>query len=558
MNDAEIQPFIQLIAAHTGLQIRPQDRSGFSRKILTRMKAFKIASPDKYYEILAASSPESQNEWRELALLLTTNESYFMRDKGQFSLLEKVILPELIARKIKLHETLGIKPRLRIWSAGCSTGEEPYSLLIILNQLIPDWDKWKILILGTDINQAAIEKAQRGIYSPWSFRLVDPELQNRYFSQRKTDWEIDQNLRQFVSFRSVNLVTDNFPNIYTDLHNMDLILCRNVFVYFEAQYISQVLKKFAKTLRSGGYLMTGHAEIHSHAIDDFQPKSFPESVVYQAKNVLEEEPGKKKSLIVPESKTKSAFGESGNKLELGDHSGQLLPRKGETVPASFANGNFADVGSLSLLTGGTGLGKMLRSRYVEGDLVNKKISSLSQKIAAEKADSKTPQMLVLEAKACFKNKAYVEAIDKAKQALHLQSQNFDADCLLAQIYANLGQYSQAVEYCKRASKLDTMSVFPYYLQAQIAEEQDDLETAKIYLRKVIYLCPSFVSAYLELGNIYHKEGKLNIAITMYKSSCDILKQLPPNTPIEQQGKMTASQVLIDVQKKLVKLYSQKN
>ncbi|MCC3419114.1 MAG: tetratricopeptide repeat protein [Microcoleus sp. PH2017_07_MST_O_A] len=511
MNDAEIQLFIELIATHTGLQIRPQDRSGFSGKILTRMKALKIAFPDKYYQILAASSPESQKEWRELALLLTTNESYFMRDKGQFSLLEKVIFPELIARKIKLYETLGIKPRLRIWSAGCSTGEEPYSLLIILKQLIPDWDKWKILILGTDINQAAIEKAQRGIYSPWSFRLVDPELQNRYFSQRKTDWEIDQNLRQFVSFRSVNLVTDNFPNIYTDLHNMDLILCRNVFVYFEAQYISQVLKKFAKTLRPGGYLMTGHAEIHSHVMNDFQPKS-----------------------------------------------GQLLPRKGETVPASFANGNFGDVGSLSLLTAGTGLGKMLRSRYLEGDLANKKISSLSPKIAAEKADSKTPQMLILEAKACLKNKAYFEAIDKAKQALHLQSQNFEADYLLAQIYANLGQYSQAVEYCKRASKLDTMSVFPYYLQAQIAEEQDDLETAKIYLRKVIYLCPSFVSAYLEFGNIYHKEGKLNIAIKMYKSSCDILKQLPPNTPIEQQGKMTASQVLIDVQKKLVKLYSQKN
>jgi chemotaxis protein methyltransferase CheR len=556
MNDAEIQLFIKLIAARTGLQIRPQDRSGLSRKILTRMKALKIAFPDKYYQILAASSPESQKEWQELAVLLTTNESYFMRDKGQFLLLEKVIFPELIAGKIKLRDTLGIKPRLRIWSAGCSTGEEPYSLLIILNQLIPDWDKWKILILGTDINQAAIEKAQRGIYSPWSFRLVDPELQNRYFYQRKTDWEIDQNLRQFVSFRSVNLVTDNFPNIYTDLHNMDLILCRNVFVYFEAQYISQVLKKFAKTLRPGGYLMTGHAEIHSHAMTDFQPKIFPESVVYQAKNVLEEEPGKRKSLIAPESQTKSAFGESGNKLELGDPSGQLLPRKGETVPASFANGNLAEVGSL--LTAGTGLGKMLRSRYVEGELANKKISSLSPKIAAEKAESQTPQMLILEAKACFKNKAYVEAIDKAKQALHLQSQNFDANCLLAQIYANLGQYSQAVEYCKRASKLDSMSVFPYYLQAQIAEEQDDLETAKIYLKKVIYLCPSFVSAYLELGNIYHKEGKLNIAIKMYNSSCDILKQLPPNTPIEQQGKMTASQVLIDVQKKLVKLYSPKN
>ena len=515
MNDAQIQLFIELIAAHTGLQIRPQDRSGLSQKLLTRMKAIKIALPEKYYQILAAPSLESQSEWRELALLLTINESYFMRDKGQFSLLKKVIIPELIQQKRKLHEKLGIKPTLRIWSAGCSTGEEPYSLVIILKQLIPDWDKWKIIVLGTDINQAAIAKAQRGIYSPWSFRLVDSELQTQYFERRKTEWEIDRKLRKFVSFSSINLVTDDFPNIYTDIQNMDLILCRNVFVYFEAQYISQVLKKFAKTLRPGGYLITGHAEINSHVIHEFQAKVFPESVVYQVKNVAGGELGK--------------------------------------------NDNFGDIGSL--LAAGNGLGKVLRSRYFEGDMASKKVPALPSTLPADQAVAcgaerhrQTPQMLILEAKACFKNKAYTEAINKAKQALVLQSHNFEADYLLAQIYANLGCYSQAIEHCKRASKADAMSIFPNYLQAHIAEEQGDLETAKNFLKKTIYLCPSFVSAYLELGNIYSKEGKLNIAIKMYNSSCDILQKLPPNTPIEQQGKMTANQVLIDVKKKLVNLY----
>ncbi|MEG4392434.1 CheR family methyltransferase [Microcoleus sp. BROC3] len=536
MNDSQIQLFIQLITARTGLQIRPQDRSAFSQKLLTRMKAVKIAFPDNYYQLLAAPSLESQSEWRELTLLLTTNESYFMRDKGQFSLLEKVIFPELIERKIKLHETLGIQPTLRIWSAGCSTGEEPYSLVIILKQLISDWEKWKILVLGTDINQEAIDKAQRGIYSHWSFRLVDPELQRRYFDPRKIEWEIDRKLRQFVSFSCVNLVTDNFPNIYTDIYNMDLILCRNVFVYFEAKYISQVLKKFAKTLRPGGYLMTGHAEVHSHVRNEFQPKVFPESVVYQAKNFLEEGQGKIESSIAPASKAKSAFEESGKGGDVGGDSRQLLP--GERVPASFDNGNFA----------GTGLGKMLQTRYVEGDMVSNKESDLSSTPAAKKAARQTPQMLILEAKTCFKNQAYAEAINLAKQALDLQGNNFDADYLLAQIYANLAKYSQAIEHCQRASKVDAMSVFPYYLQAQIAEEQGDLETAKSFLKKTIYICPSFVSAYLELGNIYNQEGKLNIAIKMYNSSCDILKKLPPHTPIEQQGKRTASQVLMDVKK----------
>ncbi len=518
------------------------------------MKAVKIISPEKYYKILTAASHESQTEWRELALLLTTNESYFMRDKGQFSLLEKVILPELIAHKKSIYEKLGIKPTLRIWSAGCSTGEEPYSLVILLKQLISDWDKWNILVLGTDINQSALEKAQRGIYSPWSFRLVDPELQRQYFDRRKTEWQIDPKLRQLVRFSSVNLVTDNFPNIYTDIHNIDLILCRNVFVYFENKYILQVLKKFAKTLRSGGYLMTGHAEVHSHVMNEFQPKVFPESVVYQTKNVLDEEQAKINFLREQKSKAKSAFRGSRNKGELGETSGQFLGQG--TLPASFGNGYFGQIESL--LAAGSGSEKILRNRYVEGDIVSNKVSGLLAAPAAEKADHPTSKMLILEAKACLKNKAYLEAIHKAKQAIDLQAHNFDANYLLAQIYANLGQYSQAIEYCNRASQVNTMSVFPYYLQAQIAEEQNDLETAKFFIKKTIYLCPSFVSAYLELGNIYNKEGKLNKAIKMYNSSCEILKKLPPHTPIEQQGKMTATQLLMEIKKKLVKLYSEPN
>ncbi|MEG3858168.1 CheR family methyltransferase [Microcoleus sp. herbarium12] len=556
MNEAQIQLFIQLIAAQTGLQIRPQDRSALCLKLLSRMSAVKIISPEKYYQILAAPSHESQTEWRELAPLLTTNESYFMRDKGQFSLLKKVILPELIENKRKLYEKLGIKPTLRIWSAGCSTGEEPYSLVIILKQLISDWEKWKILVLGTDINQGTLEKAQRGIYSPWSFRLVDPELQRQYFDRRKTEWEIDPKFRQLVRFSCVNLVTDNFPNIYTEIHNLDLILCRNVFVYFEKKYIVQVLKKFAKTLRPGGYLMTGHAEVHNHVTNEFQPKVFPESVVYQAKNIQGEEQAKINFLKGQTSKAKSAFGGTRKKGELGEDSGHLLGN--ETQPARFGNGYFGQIESLSLLTAGSAIGKILRNRYVEGDILSNKMSGLLAAPAAEKADRPTPQILILEAKACLKNKAYLEAIHKAKQAIDLQAHNFDANYLLAQIYANLGQYSQAIEYCNRASKVDTMSVFPYFLQAQIAEEQDDLETAKFFIKKTIYLCPSFVSAYLELGNIYNKEGKLNKAIKMYNSSCDILKKLPPDTPIEQQNKMTAAQLLMDLKKKLVKLYSQPN
>ncbi len=537
-----LQLFIQLITAQIGLQIRPQDRSAISEKLVTRMKLANISDPEKYYQLLTITSFESKNEWRELVLLLTTVESYFMRDKGQFSLLRKVILPELIEQKKSLSKTLGIQPTLRIWSAGCSTGEEPYSLAIILKQLISDWEQWKILILGTDINEEVIKKAQQGVYSSWSFRLVDPQVQNQYFSQRKNEWKINRELRESVKFSCINLITEHLPNIYMNIHNIDLILCRNVFVYFEPKYISLVVKKFANTLRPGGYLITGHAEVRSQIINEFQPKIFPESVVYQRREFLSEERLQIESLRLEEPK--SALEKSGKSLVDDRH---LVA--GGTISASFGKEPFSEM--TSLLTESSSLGKRIQTRYVTGDCVSPS-QSFSPTIS-KKIPEQAYLILIEEAKNSFQNKAYTEAINQAKKSIDLQPDNFDANYLLAQIYANLGKHSQAIEYCERASKVDSMSVHPDYLQAQIAEEQGELEKAKKILKKIICFSPSFISAYLELGNIYHKQGQIKRAIKMYNSSCAILRKLPPHTPIEQQGKMTANQVLLDVKQKLLKL-----
>ncbi|MGL5058626.1 MAG: CheR family methyltransferase [Microcoleus sp.] len=506
------------------------------------MKAVKLNNPEKYYQLLTAQNGASENEWRQLVLLLTTNESYFMRDKGQFLLLEKVILPELIEQKIKLQKTLGTQPTLRIWSAGCSTGEEPYSLAILLQQLIANWSQWNILVLGTDLNEVAIEKAQRGVYSSWSFRLVDPQVQNRYFKRHRDEWEIDKKLRNLVEFKLVNLVTDNFPSIYHDIYNMDLILCRNVFVYFESKYTSIALKKFAKTLRPGGYLMTGHAEVYGQSMSEFQTKVFPESVVYQRRDSQQNECCHIDSSTVSVPRANLGRGQTIKPTAVR----QDRDPKEMTQPDNLRG--FSSAEMTPILIESTRLGKMLRARYVENEM--------TAQFAPKTEESKTVAKLIIAAKTCFKNKSYIEAIEKAKQAISLQENNFDAYYLLAQIYANLGQYSRAIDNCQRASEVDSLSVFPYYLQAHIAEETGDLATAKKYFKRIIYLYPSFISAYLELGNIYHQEGQTTRAIKMYNSACEILKKLPPTTAIEQHGKTTASQMLIDVKKILLKLYSQ--
>jgi chemotaxis protein methyltransferase CheR len=272
LNVALTEAFIKLIAQQTGLEIRERDQADLSEKIFVRMKALNIFFPEEYYQLLGYNTIQSYEEWQQLVLLLTNLESYFFRDKEQFSLLRDRILPELIQSK-ENNKTL------RICSAGCSTGEEPLSLAILLKELIPDPEQWNLMILGVDINQEALKKAKQGIYTPWSLRSIDPEIRERYFLHSNNQYCLDMQIRQMVKFKYINLVKDSF-NEDNEMIDIDLIICRNVFIYFEASAIAKILDKFNQILQPLGYLITGHTELFGQDLSHFETKLFPESLVY--------------------------------------------------------------------------------------------------------------------------------------------------------------------------------------------------------------------------------------------------------------------------------------
>ncbi|HLO50948.1 MAG TPA: CheR family methyltransferase [Kamptonema sp.] len=577
MNDTLVQLFIQLIATYTGLHIRPQDRDALVQKIAIRMKAIKLVIPEKYYQFLEIDTEESQTEWRKLILLLTTTESYFLRDRGQFTLLEKVILPEIIERENQLKNGSSSTRSLRIWSAGCSTGEEPYSLAILLQKLIPDWQDWNILILGTDINEEALEKAKHGIYSPWSFRLVNSGLQQQYFNQHKGEWVIDTTLIKNVKFRYGNLVKDDYPNIGEDIYNMDLILCRNVFVYFEAHYIALVLKKFYNTLKNRGYLITGHAELHGQVLGQFRANVFPESVVYQRSELAQEELSRIPPSLSHQEEANSKYRQQLTQIDIRTAPQQrAVTELKSTSELSYIEPNIYQIGGKAPLSAtlptavlspsnnskeiaippikvSEPVQKFLPKIYkINEECETENQTPISSSLTALEKQNIAVENLLQEAENHFKNKAYDRAITKAEQAINFYPHNFDAYYLLAEIYANLGKYDRAINYCEEALEIDSMSVFPYYLLAHIAEEKGDLENTKSFLKKIIYICPSFISAYIELGNIYNREGNLKRATKMYDTSCEILKNLPSDTLIEQHGKMTANELLKYVKEVLLK------
>ncbi|MDD5275758.1 MAG: methyltransferase domain-containing protein [Methylovulum sp.] len=267
-----LSAFQPLLTAYTGLTIAPSDYDKAVRFLQHRVAELRLFDLSSYLGLLETQSLAADQEWQHIVQVLTVPESFFLRDKGQMQILKEHILPELIQRN---HHSR----QLRLWSAGCSTGEEPYSLALLLQQLLPDIHDWDVLILGTDINDKVLAKARAGLYTRWSLRDVGPEVLAYFHPAAHGQLALDASIRDRVSFRRTNLLQTPFPDF--EINDIDLILCRNVFIYFDQQAIATVLAKFTQTLKPEGYLLTGHGELYQQALNGLETRLFLESVVYQ-------------------------------------------------------------------------------------------------------------------------------------------------------------------------------------------------------------------------------------------------------------------------------------
>ncbi|MDX2098852.1 MAG: CheR family methyltransferase [Leptolyngbyaceae cyanobacterium bins.59] len=499
MDEQLSQKFSHLITSATGLCIRPQDLKAMQEKVLLRMKALRFSHPEQYYQHLLAyqagmglTLSKGENEWQRLIALLTTGESYFFRDQGQFRLLREQLLPDLIRQRSQETRLAALRPQLKIWSAGCSTGEEVYSLAILVSELIPDRTNWNISILGTDINAEAIEKAQKGIFGPWSFRTFNPSTQPQYFHPQRENWQVDEELRQMVTFRTGNLVQDPLPNLALGLSNIDLIVCRNVFIYFDTATIALILEKFSQTLRVSGCLITGHAELHNQKPELLVSKLYAESVVYQRRDSRTQP-----SLPTPEQ------------------------------PALFPS---------------------LPSFLSTPPLPTSSLSSLPKTPAIPAAAPPPPASNPLEpVEKLFAQKDYGQVIAIGQSLLTQTPASLALFLLLARSHANLGNHEQAKTYCQQGIALNSLSAEPYYLLAQIAQEEGHFEEAKRFLKQVIYLTPNRIMAYVDLGLLYEQEGDRNRAKKMQQTAIEQLQRLPTEAQVDEGRNVTVGELLQNLQ-----------
>src|SRR5688572_4470373 len=264
-----------LVAERTGLHFPPERYPDLERGLAEAAAASGFATSGEYASWLL-STELAAPELRSLASHLTIGETYFFRERPAFDALASQILPQIIARR-RAGER-----RLRLWSAACSTGEEAYSLAILAHQLLPDIEDWQVSVLGTDINPRFLARAQAGIYGEWSFRDTAPELRERYF-ERLDDkrYEIKPALRRLVTFAELNLAADSFPWLATDTNAMDVILCRNVLIYFTPEHTRALVEKLRRALLDDAWLIVSPAEYSQAVFAEFTATNFPGTVLYR-------------------------------------------------------------------------------------------------------------------------------------------------------------------------------------------------------------------------------------------------------------------------------------
>ncbi len=213
-----------------------------------------------------------------LAWHLTVGETYFFRGNSTFAALERTILPRIIEARRRGSR------HLRVWSAGCSSGEEPYSLAILLTRLLPDIADWHLTILATDINTRSLAKAERGIYGEWSFRDVPASLRSRYFAQTgDKSWTVAEHIKRLVTFSYLNLATGAYPSLVTNTTAMDVIFCRNVLMYFQTPTIKGVVGKLHDALVEGGALFVTASEASPEFFPQFTRSTWRGEIYFEKK-----------------------------------------------------------------------------------------------------------------------------------------------------------------------------------------------------------------------------------------------------------------------------------
>jgi chemotaxis protein methyltransferase CheR len=449
--------FANLVYDQFGLVFPEARLSMLGECIRSGYAASTCATLMEYFELLKDKDGAVDRE--RLANSLTLTESYFYRDRAQFDALSTEVLPRIIERRRMLRT-------LRLWSAGCGGGEEPYSLAMLLSELVPDKESWTIQILATDINTRSLDQARQGFYRDWAFRDEHAHnLRQRYFDPVEGGYQVKAELRQMVAFEYLNLFDIHYPSFETNTRFVDLILCRNVITSFSEAGAHQVLDRIYDALGPGGWLGMGQSE--------YIPNTFQRLTAYPVGNSI----FYRRSVDVlnaPRNPQPPPRSGSGRLVKMGVsgplNPGALIQQTRELDPLRIAQDLFA-------------FGHAQKALDLLCGLVN---------------DS---------------------AVPSTAGRLALTG-------LMGEVYASLNDWAGASRWLMETIKSDPQDPEPCYTLALVLQHQQETLKAIEVMKRVIQLDPRHVLGHFGLANLYQSAGCQPEARDALEKTLHLLHDLP--------------------------------
>jgi len=497
ISDSLLSCFSEFIAGKFGLHYPEKRRRDLVRHAFSLADDFGFPDGESCIRWIV-SSRLTDGELDAIACRLTIGETYFFRERKSFDALETHILRPLVDSR------RGKERRLRIWSAGCATGEEAYSLAILLHRMLPDLPEWNISILATDINPAFLRKASGGEYGEWSFRGVPRWLKEKYFTVNGNGRHVLADpIRKMVTFDRLNLADDPYPSLLNHTNAMDIIFCRNVLMYFSPDRIKKTVGGFRHSLLDDGWLVVSPCEVCHGLFPGFRPVTLDDAVFYRKERhtqpwsnpfpvVAEGNKAPPENGIDCKSGVSGAVRGKSSLIPLLHGEGGVGGRKGTTAPAeqSVPAGYSVDGRN------GDAAGSMTDSQE-KASAVYRQGDNAAPAIRVESVADRQPGS---------------SPVSNGETAVRL-----------ARALANQGKFTEALEWLEKAVSFDKLNPEPYYLKASIFQEQGFDDAAAVSLKKAIYVDHGYVLAHYALAGLDFRRGRRREAFRHLENAAALLR-----------------------------------
>jgi chemotaxis protein methyltransferase CheR len=429
------------------------------------------------------SGPMADAEWRLLAPLLTVTETYFLRGRDHFTAFVETVLPE------RLRDRPAGKP-LRLLSAGCASGEEAYSMALLLREHAGRLGEWPVEILGVDLNREALAKARAARYSAWSLREAPPAIRRKYFHAEHNQFVLDETIVGAVRFEERNLM-EHLDDLWQP-GRFDVVFCRNVLMYFQTDVAARIVARIERALAPGGFLFLGHAETLRGLSQAFHLRWEHDTFFYQSRVGNE----RISSLAVREGAQ-------------GSGTSAVTAVTGDAATASDA-GWMEEIGRASV-----------------------RIAQLAESTARVSAPPIATPALAVDAAALGRvfdlqrQERFGEALARLQDLPSATTADADLQVLQAMLLVNCGRLAEAEALCRPLVDRDELNAGARYIAALCREHAGDLAAAAVHGAAAAYLDPTFAMAPFHLGLICKRTGRLAEAQAHFEAARALLLKEDP-------------------------------